>query len=320
MSVALSIAFTGLCALIADGDGAPGQVLLPDARGLGVVGGVTLPDHTPTLVISLRDLANPASSRPTRVIVGAPSRTGHLDQLGVWDLTGSQVRIRAQGEEGSGLQLFRPKKESTSWPEAPRNVHDAASWRDVRFIADMKALVADGRIDPALSDVDPGSGTLPASLAARIHLDAGLLEAGIPSQEAYRDDVFEFTSLGSDRVVRQALTDTIQWTLKTQATAVVIEIVPVAGGAAKRLLLAPSETPHRVFISNLPAENASHDDALHAMSDDEMGALHFGAYYKLLKHQPVSMPLPRLSADVHPRKGAGMMRTQFCPPARFSRQ
>ena len=35
MSIALSIAFTGLCALIGDGDGRPGQVLLLDAKGVG---------------------------------------------------------------------------------------------------------------------------------------------------------------------------------------------------------------------------------------------------------------------------------------------
>ena len=52
MSIALSIAFTGLCALIGDGDGKPGQVLLLDAKGVGQVGGVLLPEHAPTLVVS----------------------------------------------------------------------------------------------------------------------------------------------------------------------------------------------------------------------------------------------------------------------------
>ena len=67
MSIALSIAFTGLCALIGDGDGKPGEILLLDAKGVGEVRGVTLPEHAPTLVVSLNDLANPDSSRPNRV-------------------------------------------------------------------------------------------------------------------------------------------------------------------------------------------------------------------------------------------------------------
>ena len=65
MSVALSIAFTGLCALVGDGNGGRGEILLVDAVGVGVVRGVRLPEHAPTLVVSLGDLANPDSSRPT---------------------------------------------------------------------------------------------------------------------------------------------------------------------------------------------------------------------------------------------------------------
>src|SRR5439155_16286587 len=103
LSIALSIAFTGLCALIGDGDGKPGQILLLDAKGVGQVRGVALPAHAPTLVVSLNDLANPDSSSPTRVVAGTPNQTGRVDQLGLWDLTGSEVRIRAQGGEGSGL-------------------------------------------------------------------------------------------------------------------------------------------------------------------------------------------------------------------------
>lgn len=320
MSVALSIAFTGLCALIADGDGAPGQILLPDTRGIGEVAGVTLPEHAPTLVMSLRSLANPESSRPTRVIAGAPSDNGRVDQLGVWDLTGAEVRIRAQGTESTGVQLFQPSKDATSWPEAPRDAHNPAAWRDLRFVADMKALVGDGRIDPALIGENvAGSGGL-TQVAARIHLDAGLLEAAIPSQEAFRDDVFEFRSVGSGPVVRQALTDTIQWTLRTESAAVVIDIISRTGGPTRRLLLAPTATPHRIFVSNLPAQNTSHSDALHAMSDEEMGALHFGAYYKLLMHHPSFTPLPTPAHEAHPRRGTGLIRNTICPPARFSRQ
>ena len=69
-------------------------------------------------------------------------------------------------------------------------------------------------------------------------------------------------------------------------------------------------------VSNLPAENGP-THAHHAFTDEEMGALHFGAYYKLLLEQPALVFLPTAARDV--RKGAGMIRTQFCPVARFSR-
>jgi hypothetical protein len=149
-------------------------------------------------------------------------------------------------------------------------------------------------------------------------LDAGLLAGGIPSQASYRDDVFEFRSGGSRRGARQPLTDTIHWTLETDSAAVVIDITPLAGGPAKRLLLAPSAAPHRVFVSNLPAESASDASDHHAMSDEEMGALHFGAYYKLLLNEPADKPLPQLWRQRMGRKGAGLVRPSFCPPAVFS--
>jgi hypothetical protein len=319
MSVALSIAFTGLCALIADGNGTPGQILLLDARGAGKgEGAAALPAHAPTLVVSLNDLANPDTSGPTRVVAGTPSQRGRVDQVGLWDLTGSEVRIRAQGGEGAGLRLFRPATSETSWPQAPRDVHDPASWRDLRFVANMKTLVGDGRIDPAFTDEDaPSPRGLPRSVAARVHLDAGLLEGAIPSQETYRNDVFEFRSGGSPRGVRQALTDTVQWTMHTQAAAIVIEITPAAGGPAKRLLLAPSAAPHRVFISNLPAANEPH--AHHGVADEELSAAHFGAFYELLLNEPAERPLPGPWHPVRDRKAAGL-RPVFCPPAMFSRQ
>lgn len=321
MSIALSIAFTGLCALIGDGDGRPGEILLLDTRGVGQVDGVALPEHAPTLVVSLNDLANPDSSRPTRVIAGTPGPSGRVDQLGLWDLTGSEVRIRTQGGEGPGLQFFQPSKNETSWPAAPRDAQDPASWRDLRFVPNMKALVGDGRIDPALTGGgDAGASGLPRSVAARIHLDAGLLQGAIPSQETYRDDVFEFRSAKLERTLRQAVTDTMQWTLQTDAAAVVIDIIPVKGGPTKRLLFAPSATPHRVYVSNLPAENPSQEHSHHAMSDEEMGALHFGAYYRLLLKEPADKPLPELLNPEGVRRGSGFARPLICPPAMFSRQ
>lgn len=315
MSTALSIAFTGLCAIIGNGNGQPGEILLLDAKGIGLVAGVTIPQHAPTLVIRLGDLVNPEGSQPTRVIVGPPGTTSGVDQLGLWDLTGTEVRIRAQGEGGTGLQLFRPSGGAKPWPGTPRDVNDSTSWRDLRFVPSMKDLVGDGRIAPSLIDSED-TGKLPASVATRIHLDSGLLEAAIPSHEAFRSQVFELKALGSDRPARQALTDTVRWTLQTEAAAIIIDITPVGGGETKRLLLAPSKTTHRAYVSNLPVENPSH--AHSALSDAELGAVHFGAYYTLLMNEPADKPVPTVAATSNGRKGTGFVHSGFCPPALFT--
>jgi hypothetical protein len=319
MSVGLSIMFTGLCALVSDGDGKPGQVLLLDTQGVGQVQGVTLPVHAPTLVVSLNELANPENSGPTRVVAGAPGAGGRVDQLGLWDLAGSEVRIRVQGGAGPGVRYFRPGRQDTSWPAPPRDPHDPAAWRDLRFVPDMTALAGDGRIDPSL--LDDAAGGLPRAVAARVHLDGGRLEAAIPSQQSYRDDVFEFKRAGSAPGVRQAMTDTMHWRLQTDAAAVVIEIVPVAGGRPKQLLLGPSARPHRVFISNLPADNAPHAEAHGAaLTDEQMIALHFGVYYALLRTEPADKPLPELWQAPRGARGAGAIRPKFCSAAIFSRR
>ncbi len=318
MSVSLSIVFTGLGALVSGGDSKPADVLLLDAQGIGQVRGITLPAHTPTLLVNLNDLANPDTSAPTRVVVGPGGPNGRVDQFGLWDLTGYTVRIRVQGESGAGVQYFRPAKNETSWPEPPRDANDPASWRDLRYVPDMMALVGDGRIDPALlSDGVPNE--LHRSVAARIHLDRGVLEGAIPSDDTHRDEMFEFKSEASGRTVRQALTDTARWTFQTEAGAVVIEITPAGGGTPKRLLLAPSASPHRLYVSNLPVENPSHADAHQGMSGDEMVALHFGAYYNLLLNEPVHRPLPTPWRPLDEQKGSGFIRPANCRPAMFSR-
>jgi hypothetical protein len=315
MSTTLSIAFTGLCAILGNGNGQPGEVLLLDGKGIGQVAGVTIPQHAPTLVIGLRHLVNPEGSRPTRVIVGPPGATSEVEQLGVWDLAGTEVRIRAQGEAGTGLQFFRPSPDATPWSGSPRDLNDPGSWRDLRFVPSMKDLVGDGRIAPSLIDGED-AGMLPASVATRIHLDSGLLEAAMPSQESFRRKVFEFQANGSDQPVRQALTDTVRWTLKTEAVAIVIDITPVGGGETKRLLLSPSRTAHRAYVSNLPAENPSHTHQ--ALSEAELGAIHFGAYYTLLMNEPVRKPVPSAPATTDIRKGTGFVDGGFCPPALFT--
>src|SRR5262249_47194325 len=163
---------------------------------------------------------------------------------------GTQVRIRAQGGAGSGVRFFHPSAAETSWPEPPRDTSDAASWRDLRYVPNMRSLVGDDRIDPALVAEDSTSIHLPRSVAARIHLDAGLLEGALPSQVSYRDEMFQFTADGSAVGAPQGLTDTVQWTMQSDAAAMVIEITPVTGGPAKRLLLAPSAALHRIYVSN----------------------------------------------------------------------
>jgi hypothetical protein len=315
MSVALSVAFTGLVALVSGGNGAPGQALLVDAKGIGEVGGISLPEHAPTLVVSMADLANAESSGPTRVIAGG---SAGVEQIGLWDLTGSEVRIRAEGATGTGLRCYQPSDGESSWPNVPRDVNDPGAWRDCRFVPDMTALVGDGRIDPSLlGSTESVPTALPRSVAARVHLDAGLLEGALPSHESFRSDLFEFRKNGSEPV-QQPLTDTVRWTLDTGAAAIVIDITPVSGGPAKRLLLAPSATPHRLFISNLPSENPSH--AHTAMSDDEVSALHFGAYYKLLRNRPADDAVPELRRLESGRKGAGFLSGIPCFSAQFTRE
>jgi hypothetical protein len=117
------------------------------------------------------------------------------------------------------------------------------------------------------------------------------------------------------------MTDTMHWELTTEARAIVIEIVPVAGGPPRQLLLAPSARPHRVFVSNLPADNSAQaDEHHHGMSDQQMIALHFGAYYSLLRTPPAERPLPQLLARPLAAHGAGAIRPKFCGAAMFSRR
>jgi hypothetical protein len=157
-------------------------------------------------------------------------------------------------------------------------------------------------------------------VAARVFLDAGLVQGTIPSQPSYREDQYEFKGAVSQPGLRQALTDTMLWTLRTDAAAIIIEITPVAGGEPRRLLLGPSATPHRFYVSNLPSENTAHAEVHSTALDGGMTALHFAAYYKLLLNEPTSQPLPELWQPSGAQKGAGMVRPMVCPPAVFNRQ
>jgi hypothetical protein len=256
---------------------------------------------------------SPEASEPDRVVAGWPGRESSTGQVGLWDLAGSEVRIRVSGKDGSGLRLFRSEGQASSWPDPPREANDPASWRDIRFLADMTSIVGDGRISPEL--LTNAAGSLPRGIAARIHLESGLVGAGIPSREEYRDDVFEFAASGNRGALRQALTDTIRWSLQAPADTVVIEITALPSGHVRRLMLKPSGAVHQAFISNLPMHEAG-GAVHHAMSDEGAAAHHFGAYYQLLKHAPDSRPLPRPLTAYERRSTAGWA-GPYCPPARF---
>ena len=181
----------------------------------------------------------------------------------------------------------------------------------------MTALTGDGRIDPRSSGRrDTPTTALPQRVAARVYLDGGRLEAGIPSQRIFRDRMFEFRGAGTEPKLRQALTDAVVWSLDSDSRTVVVEIVPSDGGPVKRLVLARNGAPRELFISNLPSENLP-AGTHHAVSEEEMAALHFGAYYELLMQPAADRPLPRLAP--RQRKGVGLTGTTMCPPALFSR-
>jgi hypothetical protein len=320
MGIGMSIVFTGLCALVTDGQHGSGQVLLVDAKAVGEVRGMELPEHSATLAVSLSSLVNADSSGPDRVVTaawsGAPVRdsSAMADQLGLWDLKGTEVRILVPGGTGGGLQVFDAAAGASSWPAAPRDPNDPDGWRDLRFIADMKPLAGDSQIDPAL--VASNEAGLPRAVATRIRLDTGVLEAGMPSAPDHRDETFDFADANGRSRLRQALTDSLRWNLDTNAAAVVIEIRPISGGPTRRLVLKPSATRHAIFVSNLPAWSGLRD-AHQSMSLEEMAALHFGVYYKLLRHQPADQPLPRLWRESISR-GSGFAGTIRCPPSTFT--
>jgi hypothetical protein len=313
MGIGLSIVFSGLCALVTDGGTGAGQVVLLDTGSLGEAGGVALPAHAPTLVLGLGSLVNPETSRPDRIVADWPGN-GSVGQVGLWDLTGSEVRIRVQGSKGSGLRVFGRAEGESSWPEPPRDANDASSWRDIRYVADMASITGDGRIRPEL--LANAGGRLPRGVAARVHLDDGLIEAGLPSREEFRDEVFEFAADGRRGGIRQALTDTLHWRHETRSEAVIVEIVPASGGPARRLILRPRVEPHRVLIGNLPSHDAQAHEA-GAQLDQDVAALHFGAYYELLRRAPEARPMPRLLTP-HERRATGVSVGPICPPARFT--
>lgn len=118
MGIGVSIAFSGLCALVTNSGSGTGQVVLVDTRSLGEVGGVALPAHAPTLVLELGSLVNPEMAQPERVIAGWPGGES-TSQVGLWDLTGSEVRIRVQGVTARACTSSVPATARRRGPSRP---------------------------------------------------------------------------------------------------------------------------------------------------------------------------------------------------------
>ena len=132
-----------------------------------------------------------------RGVVGGGSRSDRGRQIGVWDLTGSDVRIRVQGRPSRSPTCRRRQESVFVAGAAPRRQRSGGVARpSVR--GRHGALAGDGRIDPSLIGGEADENRLPRAVARPIHLDGGRLDAAIPSQAAYRDDVFEFRAAGSD--------------------------------------------------------------------------------------------------------------------------
>jgi hypothetical protein len=285
-----------------------------------------MPKHTPILMANLRDVMNsPEDSKPTTVIAIPSSSGSGVEQMGLWDLTDQQLSIRRPGgaEAVGGLRLNRPEGAEVLPLSLPRDVDDPEQWRDLRYIVQLENVCGQGRIADAIASQTE----VPPVVAGRLRLAEGVLEGAIPSQEDYRGVVFEFAGTHGRTAFSQPVTDTVCWKLSTESAAlanyVTIDIVPLRGGTAREartLLISQRGRPCRLSISNLPARNPSDTKAHHAMIGEEMTAVHFGAYYKLLLNEPADRPLPKLRWPSDARKGTGLIRPVVCSPAMFSRQ
>jgi len=146
----VSIDVMGLNALVHDRGAGRAEVLFANPVGLG------MPKHSPFLVAKIADVINPATdSKPTSVTV-IPSASGRgVEQLGLWDLTDTQVVVRRAGgvEVGDGLVVNGGRDDSdVSLPSDP---DDPEAWRDLRYVADMRRICGDGDIARGLSSLEP---------------------------------------------------------------------------------------------------------------------------------------------------------------------
>jgi hypothetical protein len=175
----------------------------------------------------------------------------------------------------------------------------------------MATLTGDGRIDPALVAPLDRSGGLPSSVSTRIQLDGGSIEAGVPSDETYRHDWFEFRGSGQQAPAGTDRHDPVEPRCG-EADAVVIEITPVSGGPGRQLVFKPRIARHQIFISNMPVEVMVLRLTMRWASKRWRHAP--GAYYKLLKN-PLRTNRSRGSGSgPQPRRG-GRRGPVACPPA-----
>lgn len=320
----VSIDIMGLNALVHDRSARRAEVLFVNPLGLG------MPKHTPYLVANMSDVTNPPTDSKPATVTVVPAAAGRgVQQLGLWDLTDTQVVVRAAGgievADGVGVNAGRDDGPIS----LPADPDDPEAWRDLRYVADMKRICGSGDITRGLTSLESSPGTagtalVPEVIMGRIRFSGGVLEGAIPSWEESRRVVYQFSKGEGRPAVSQPLTDTIRWSLDLDAAVsgnyLTLDLVPMRGDSARgtrALMLAQRGRPCRLAISNLPADDLSATH--HAISDEDMGALHFGAYYELLMHEPADRPLPREWRGQDPRRATGIRGTIFCPPAMFSR-
>jgi hypothetical protein len=315
----MSIDIMGLNAVVDDRRTKRAEVLFMSPLTLG------MPKHTPFLIANLSDVSNAEDSKPTIATV-VPAAGGGVQQLGLWDLTDMQVVARVPGgdEMAGGVRVSAGRDAPL---RVPANPDDPEAWRDFRYVADLQRICGDGEIARGLSSFDSplggGSAPVPAVVAGRMRLLGGVLEGAIPSWDEHRRVEYRFASGQGRPAVSQPLTDTIRWSVAHDAVAggnyLALDLVPLRGDRrpeTRALMLAQRGRICRLAISNLPTENPD-AQAHHEMSSDEMVALHFGAYYELLRVKPNERPLPRIAIGPDDRKATGAMGRPLCPPAWF---
>lgn len=315
----VSIDIVGLNAIVVDRPGRRAEVLFVDPSALGL----RMPSHTPFLTASISDVTNAEDSDPTTV-VGIPG-AGGLQQVGLWDLTDTQVLVRRPGggELGGGVTFHEGTGAVPTSP--PERMDDPEAWRDLRYVADLQRICGQSTIAPGLSSLGSAStgAQPPRQIRGRVRFGGGLLEGAIPSAQIHRDKIFQFSTGEGSEVHRQPLTDTLRWSLSNQdrsdgSNYVVVDLVSLREGrqATRTLMLSDRGRACRLSISNMPV----HDDGAASQhgTEEEMAALHFGAYYKLLRKQPADQPLPRLWVPPADRR-LGLGGPVMCPPARFTR-
>ncbi len=180
----VSIDIMGLNALVHDEGARRAEVLFVNPTGLG------MPKHTPLLVANLNDVINASDSRPTTVTVVPASAGRGVQQLGLWDLTDTQVIVRRAGggemSDGVGVRTDR----GDGAIGLPADPNDPEAWRDLRYVADIRRICGDGELARGLSSfehsLDSKGASVPEVVGGRIRLSGGVLEGAIPSWEQHR--------------------------------------------------------------------------------------------------------------------------------------